>query len=77
MTAIITGVTGEARAEFVEWLRGVLAAPENAERHADAALAEIDWGARRSYEARGHYTRSGAPDVYEFAPDDLRCEPLD
>lgn len=74
MTTIITGPTASARAEFIEWLRGVLAAPEHAERHAGAAIAEHDWGRSPSLEIRGYYTRSGAPADYEFHRDDLTTE---
>lgn len=71
---IITGPTAAARAEFVEWLRGVLAATQHAERHADAAIAEHDWGRGLSLEIRGRYTRTGTPMDYEFHPSDMAAE---
>ena len=52
-TTIFTGPTAAARAEFIDWLRGVLAAPEHARRHADAAIAEHDWEHSLSLEIRG------------------------
>jgi hypothetical protein len=66
-----------ARVEFVEWLRGVLAKPEHAERHADAAIAEHDWNRSLSLEIRGLYTASGNPADYTFHPDDMQVEDLD
>lgn len=77
MTTIFTAPTATARAEFVEWLRGILTRPETAERHADAAIGEHDWGRSLSLEIRGLFTATGAPTDYTFSPADMRAEEID
>lgn len=74
---IFTTPTAAARIEFAEWLRGILARPETAERHADAAIEEHDWGRSLSLEIRGMYTATGAPAGYEFSPADMQTEDID
>lgn len=77
MTTIFTAPTAAAAAEFVEWLRGILAKPEHAERHADDAIGKHDWGRSLSLEVRGMYTASGAPADYTFSADDMQTEEID
>lgn len=77
MTTIFTTPTAAARNEFAAWLRGILANPEHAERHADAAIAEHDWDRSLSLEIRGMYTATGAPAGYEFSPADMQTEDID
>lgn len=74
---IFTAPTAAARIEFIEWLADVLAKPETAERHADAAIAEHDWDRSLSLEIRGLYTASGAPADYTFSADDMQTEDID
>lgn len=77
MATIITGVTAAAQTAFAEWLRGILAHPEHADRHAAAAIAEHDWGSSLSLEIRGRYTASGAPADYTFVSDDMTTEEVE
>lgn len=69
--------TDAAEADFVEWLRSVLKQPDNAERHAKAAIDEHDWGRIRNLEIRGHYTATGNPATYSFSDDDMIMEEVE
>ena len=68
------GITPQAHAVFEEWLTGVLKHPENAERHADALIAQQDWSASTIIEVSGFHTASGNPITYYFGPDEMITE---
>ncbi len=76
-TTFFSGPTVEATAEFVEWLREQLKAPQNAERHAAALLGDHDWGNSLTVEVRGFYTRTGNPITYSFSEAEMRVETID